>query len=81
MQTVRANRNAAENPLSACVWTQIVLAVAGVHRVMVELATATEKAGKAIAEGKTQLQKAVEKVKTFTIVLEFFSGGVGGPIM
>lgn len=41
-----------------------MIAVAGVHRVMVELATATEKAGKAIAEGKTQLQKTVEKVIT-----------------
>eukprot|EP00903_Cladosiphon_okamuranus_P012758 g11926.t1 len=41
----------------------MVVAVAGVHRVMVELATATEKAGKAIADGKTQLQKTVEKAK------------------
>eukprot|EP00752_Nemacystus_decipiens_P012854 g11381.t1 len=41
----------------------IVVAVAGVHRVMVELATATEKAGKAIAEGKAQLQKNIEKAK------------------
>lgn len=30
---------------------------------MVELATATEKAIKAIAEGQAQLQKAVEKVQ------------------
>lgn len=39
-----------------------VTAVSGVHRVMVELVTATEKAGKAIAEGQAQLQKGVEKV-------------------
>lgn len=30
---------------------------------MVELATATDKAGKAIAEGKAQLHKNLEKVK------------------
>lgn len=42
---------------------KIVVSVSGVHRVMVELATATEKAIKAIAEGQAQLQKAVEKVQ------------------
>ncbi|CAM9162262.1 unnamed protein product, partial [Hapterophycus canaliculatus] len=41
----------------------VVGAVAGVHRVMVELATATDKAGKAIAEGKAQLHKNLEKAK------------------
>lgn len=51
----------------------MVVAVAGVHRVMVELATATDKAGKAIAEGKTQLQKTVEMVRH--IVFEFPPGG------
>lgn len=43
------------------------MAVSGVHRVMVELVTATEKAGKAIAEGQAQLQKGVEKVMLHTI--------------
>ena len=61
----------------------MVLAVAGVHRVMVELATATDKAGKAIAEGKTQLQKTVEKVHGQNkiprlVVLESLSGVGGG---
>lgn len=40
----------------------MIIAVAGVHRVMGELSTATDKAEKAIAEGKAQLQKNVEKV-------------------
>lgn len=40
-----------------------VVSVSGVHRVMVELSTATEKAVKAIAEGQAQLQKGVEKVR------------------
>lgn len=48
----------------------MVVAVAGVHRVMGELGTAVEKAGKAIAEGKAQLKKNVEKVggQTATLV-------------
>lgn len=42
---------------------QVIIAVTGVHRVMGELSTATDKAEKAIAEGKAQLQKNVEKVR------------------
>ncbi|CAB1120679.1 unnamed protein product [Ectocarpus sp. CCAP 1310/34] len=42
---------------------QVIIAVTGVHRVMGELSTATDKAEKAIAEGKAQLQKNVEKAK------------------
>ncbi|CAM9851471.1 unnamed protein product, partial [Ectocarpus sp. 13 AM-2016] len=34
----------------------VIIAVTGVHRVMGELSTATDKAEKAIAEGKAQLQ-------------------------
>ncbi|CBJ27106.1 similar to Dynein heavy chain 3, axonemal (Axonemal beta dynein heavy chain 3) (Ciliary dynein heavy chain 3) [Ectocarpus siliculosus] len=41
----------------------VIIAVTGVHRVMSELSTATDKAEKAIAEGKAQLQKNVEKAK------------------
>ncbi|CAM9159174.1 unnamed protein product, partial [Ectocarpus sp. 8 AP-2014] len=41
----------------------VIIAVAGVHRVMGELSTATDKAEKAIAEGKAQLQKNVAKAK------------------
>ncbi|CAM9985812.1 unnamed protein product [Scytosiphon promiscuus] len=44
----------------------VIGAVAGVHRVMVELATATDKAGKAIAEGKAQLHKNLDKAKRRT---------------
>ena len=45
----------------------MVVAVAGVHRVMGELGTAVDKAGKAIAEGKAQLKKNVEKVGSETV--------------
>lgn len=46
--------------------SQSVIGVAGVHRVMAEVATATDKAGKAIADGQAQLQKEAEKVRTCT---------------
>lgn len=51
----------------AVVFKKVVVAVAGVHRVMGELGTAVDKAGKAIAEGKAQLKKNVEKVGGQTV--------------